>query len=53
MKIELLKEQNVPMPKGSVIDIDEARAKWLVNVGAAKFVELPKPKKKTTKKKKD
>ena len=53
MKIELLREQNVPMPKGSVIDIDEVRAKWLVNVGAAKFAELPKPKKKTTKKKKD
>lgn len=51
MKIELLKEQNVPMPKGSVIDIDEVRAKWLVNIGAAKFAELPK--KKTTKKKKD
>lgn len=52
MKIELLKEQNVPMPKGSVVDIDEARAKWLVNVGAAKFVELPK-KKATKKTKKD
>lgn len=51
MKIELLREQNVPMPKGSVIDIDEVRAKWLVNVGAAKPVELPKPKKaKKTKK---
>lgn len=52
MKVELLKEQNVPMPKGSVIDIDEARAKWLIAVGAAKGVELPKPKK-ATKKKKD
>ena len=51
MKIELLREQNVPMPKGSVIDIDEARAKWLVNIGAAKFAELPKPRKKTTTKK--
>lgn len=48
MKIELLKDQNVTMPKGSVVDIDEARAKWLVNVGAAQFVELPK--KKTAKK---
>ena len=53
MKIELLKEQNIPMPKGSVIDIDEARAKWLIAIGAAKGVELPKPRKKTTKKKKD
>ena len=51
MKVELLKEQNVPMPKGSVIDIDEARAKWLLAVGAAKPVEMPKPKKaKKTKK---
>ncbi len=52
MKIELLKEQRVPMPKGSVIEIDDARATWLVNVGAAKPVEMPKPKK-ATKKKKD
>ncbi len=57
MKIKLLREQNVTMPAGSVIDIAEHRAKWLVSVGAAEFAELPKPtkakkaNKKSTKKK--
>lgn len=42
MKVELLRAQNVPAPRGAVVDVDEVRAKWLVSVGAAKFVELPK-----------
>lgn len=62
MKVKLLREQNVTMPAGSVIDVAEPRAKWLVSVGAAEHAELPKKqeptekaakpaKKKTTKKK--
>lgn len=54
MLVKLTREQNVTMPAGSVVDIAEHRAKWLVSVGAATFAELPKPKepaKKATKKK--
>lgn len=56
MLIKLLREQNVTIPAGTVIDVAEHRAKWLVSVGAAQFAELPKKKaapKKAKKTKKD
>ena len=49
MLIKLLREQNVTIPAGTVIDVVEHRAKWLVSVGAAEFAELPKAGKKAKK----
>lgn len=49
MKVKLLRTMNIPMPKGSEVEVDEARAKWLMSVGAAAPVELPKKKAKTKK----
>lgn len=50
MVIKLLREQNVTIPAGTVIDVADHRAKWLVSVGAAEFAELPKKKEPTEKK---
>lgn len=35
MKIKLLMAQKVRMPAGSVVEVDEGTANWLIGVGAA------------------
>lgn len=52
MKVKLLREQNITMPAGAVVDVPDFRAEWLVSVGAAEHAELPKAKKPTDTKKK-
>lgn len=50
MKVKLLRASNVLMPAGAEVEVDEARAKWLIANGAAVPAELPKPKKPAAKK---
>lgn len=63
MKIQLKKATTVLMPAGSIVEVEEGRAKWLISMGLAeryieKVIETAavapaETRKKSTRKKKD
>lgn len=45
MKVTLIKAQRILMPAGSVVDVDDATADWLIGNGVAEEKEKSAPKK--------